>query len=147
MGYRHIVVVQNVVDDQVIYVAFVAGDQDERPLQRHLLHVIENRMIDGNAVEHGPGNPPHNGRRKLDKGRFIVGGDFLYVPIGLAANLVDWNITAFGIRTHKLLQAIIGQNTFFQLLFGFANRSGDALTVAIELNQQIPSQHQRLIFR
>ena len=49
-------------------------------------------------------------------------------------------------RLHELPQTIPGQNAFFQFLFGFANGAGDALTMAIELNQQIPPQHQGLIF-
>ena len=144
MGHRHVVVVQNIIQNQVINVTFVAGDQDKGALEGLLLNPHENAIIYRDAVEHIARYPPHDDRCNLYEGRLIIGSDFFQVSIGLAVNLVNRNIAGFSIFLHEFLQAIIGQNAFFQLFFGLADRSGDALAVTVELNQQVFAQHQRL---
>ena len=131
MRYLHVIVIQHVIENQIINMALVTGNQYKRTLVRHIFYFVENLMIGCDPVEHSAGNPGHNHRRDLYESRFIIGGDFFYEHICLAVNFLDGNFSVFRMGIHESLKTSGGQNTLPQLLPGFSNRSGDALAVPI----------------
>ena len=118
MRTGQVVVVKNVREDQVVDMAFVTGNEDQRRFLRSRFNVSETLGVDDHAVEHRVADVIDGHRSGFDQSRAVLGGDFLQVAVRFFANCLDGYLAGIGVLFHELAEAVVGENTFLEFLQG-----------------------------
>ena len=93
--------------DQVIKMAFVAGDKNKRAFLRGDFDPVQPFGIQGYAVEHGAYDPADCLGGNTDHGGIIPRGDFIQIFIGLLVNFMDGDILLLSMMLHKISEAVV----------------------------------------
>ena len=86
-GYMHMVVIENIIEDQVVDMALMGRNEDQRTFTGPFAYPRESGGIHIDPFEHFVPEPRQCDVQELDIGAVIIGGDFIEVLSGLFAQL------------------------------------------------------------
>jgi len=116
MGARHVVFPQDVGQYQIVDMALVTGDKDNRSPMGGDFNPVEAVMVHRDAVKHRVDDPSDDRGKNADDRRIVLGRDTFQVGLCPPTDLLNRQTVFLRVARHGVLERIGGQYAFFQLL-------------------------------
>jgi hypothetical protein len=102
-------------------------------------------VVHNETVEHGVDDPGQQRFIDFNRPGTVVRRNFVEIIVRFFEDLRDRFVLCFRVLFDKGLESGSGEDIFLDFQPGFQDRSHDALTVAMNLQQQVAAQNERLV--
>jgi len=118
---------------------FMTGNQNERTPAGHHFEFVQFFRTQRISVKHGGGQPFYRAGKQPHHSNPVFGGNFIQIAVGFFMHFPLRHFPGLGIMFHIGSEPLIGEDIFIEFFGRFEDGTRDALTMAIDLNNQLAS--------